>query len=228
MKNILSRLNEALASLFCTTGFTCPVCGREAVLGENGLCSACAPKVRRIGSLPASVPLCGLYANYAYDPILRPAMHRLKYKQQSWLAVFFMDGAVLPEDITFDAIVPVPMHPIKEYFRAYNPPEALAIALAKRYPEIPIRTDLLKKTRLTRSQTTLHKDARTSNVKDVFRASKDVQGLTILLIDDVTTTGSTLLACANALKAQGADKIYALAACKAIFGEEAPEELDEA
>lgn len=224
MSKFFRTLFERMTELLFPTGYTCPVCGNEALLDDNGLCADCAPKIRRLGTIPIDEPLDGLYVNYPYDPILRPAMRRLKYKQQSWLAVFFMDGVTLPEGISFDAIVPVPMHPIKEYLRTYNPPEALALALQKRYSDLPIRTDLLKKTKLTRSQTALSANDRARNVQDVYRASKEAKGLSILLVDDVTTTGSTLYACASALKAQGAACVYALCACQAVAGDEAIDE----
>lgn len=224
MSKFFRTLFERMTQLLYPTGYVCPVCNAEAFLNEKGLCTDCAPKIRQLGTIPAAEPLDGLYVNYPYDPILRPAMHRLKYKQQSWLAVFFMDGVTLPEEIAFDAIVPVPTHPLKEYFRTYNPPEALALALQKQYPDLPIRADLLKKTKLTRSQTALRAKDRARNVKDVYRASKEAKGLSILLIDDVTTTGSTLNACARALKAQGAACVYALCACKVVAGDEAIDE----
>ena len=86
----------------------------------------------------------------------------------------------------------------------------------------------MKKTATTPSQTTLTAAERADNVKGVFRASQAVAGMSVLLVDDVCTTGSTLTACAAALKAQGARTVYAICACKAQVGSEDLEDEFEA
>ena len=76
---------------------------------------------------------------------------------------------------------------------------------------IRCRHDYLARVRATSQQAQLSGAERLSNVKDAFVASDDVKGLSVLLIDDVVTTGSTLGACASALRERGAGPIYGIA-----------------
>lgn len=218
MKPLLQSLKEHFVSLLYPSGYACLLCDRETVLPQDGICDDCRKQLRFCNTLSAPPSLDGLRAVYCYDTVLHAPMHRFKYGGATWLARFFFQDITLPSDWVFDAVVPVPMHPLKAYYRKYNPPEALALALREMQPHLTIRTDLIKKVKLTRSQTTLSAKQRAKNVKDAFRASPDAKGLSILLIDDVTTTHSTLIACARALKAQGAKRIYALCACSAVQG----------
>jgi predicted amidophosphoribosyltransferase len=78
--------------------------------------------------------------------------------------------------------------------------------------------DLLRRTRFTKSQTKLNESERAKNVSQAILASPEARGKSILLIDDVTTTHSTLLACAVALKQAGAARVYAACATAAIHG----------
>ena len=76
----------------------------------------------------------------------------------------------------------------------------------------------MRRTRFTKSQTKLTAFERAKNVSHAFLASPAVRGMNILLVDDVTTTHSTLLACALTLKAAGAERVYAVCATAASHG----------
>ena len=76
--------------------------------------------------------------------------------------------------------------------------------------DIMLYADSLKRVRNTYQQALLSQADRRENVRDAFEASEDVKGLAVLLIDDVVTTGSTLGACAKALRAKGAGPIYGI------------------
>jgi ComF family protein len=127
---------------------------------------------------------------------------------RTWLS----DG----ERIEAQIIAPVPLHPVRLRERGYNQSCILAKKLHKkiqtRNPElIPL---LLERTRDTPSQTKLSKDARIENLRGAFRVkdgAPPLNGRTVLLIDDVCTTGATFGACARALKDAGAKKVCALA-----------------
>jgi ComF family protein len=112
-----------------------------------------------------------------------------------------------PDDVEREraALVPVPLSRTRERERGYNQSMELARALAAHW-RLPVRTDLLARTRSTSSQTRLTPGERHRNVSGAFRALADrtsLRGLHLVLVDDVVTTGATLNACAAALHAGG-------------------------
>jgi ComF family protein len=110
-------------------------------------------------------------------------------------------------------LVPVPLHPSKRRERGFNQAADLAKHLG-----LPVR-DALRRQRATASQTGLPSARRHRNVRGVFvttRAARELIGSTIVLIDDVSTTGATLEACARALKNAGVKEVRALTAGRVI------------
>ena len=116
-----------------------------------------------------------------------------------------------------ECIVPVPLHPSKQRSRGFNQAELLAEALGEKMG-IPVRL-LLKKQHKTKEQKSLTKQQRKENVKDAFCVDETVleqqMPQSVLLVDDVRTTGSTLTACAKTLKACGVERVAFLSVCVA-------------
>ena len=83
----------------------------------------------------------------------------------------------------------------------------------RRKLQIPVSGEILLKVRNTRSQKKLAASARRNNLIRAFRAAKDLTGLTVLVVDDVYTTGATMDAAAACLKRAGAEKVYFVALC---------------
>lgn len=209
------KLTDTLLDALYPPDVACALCGRETLLGPDRLCADCRASLKSASKLTSPSPLSGIVAAYRYEGGAREGIHALKYHNQARLAPFFADAIVLPPDWRIDAVVPVPLHPLKKWLRSYNQSELLAASLCCRL-NLPLRTDLLRRVRFTRSQTTLGEFERAKNVVRAFAASPEVRGLNILLIDDVTTTHSTLIACALALKSAGSGVVYA--ACAAAAG----------
>jgi ComF family protein len=116
-----------------------------------------------------------------------------------------------------DAIVPVPLHGSRRRSRGYNQSELLARELAH-LSGLPLERDVLRRVRNTRPQTEQPDAAsRRLNVAGAFGPGKAPPSGSILLIDDVTTTGSTLEACARVLLANGAAHVYALTFAREDF-----------
>jgi ComF family protein len=116
-----------------------------------------------------------------------------------------------------DGIVPVPLHWRKEYRRGFNQARELARHLGR--PVI----DALVRRRNTRPQVELAADRRHANVEAafglrgrLFRKPRRLDGLRLLLVDDVSTTGATLEACARVLKEAGASEVCALTAARVV------------
>jgi ComF family protein len=114
-----------------------------------------------------------------------------------------------------EVIVPVPLHETKLKERGYNQSELLARQLGQAL-NLPVNLTTLRRTRQTKSQMTLGAGERSKNVIDAFSCmDKKLDRQNILLVDDVCTTGSTLDACAAALKAGGATSVWGLTLAKA-------------
>ena len=119
-------------------------------------------------------------------------------------------GADLLEDADF--VVPVPLHPWRHAVRGFNQ----AAELARPLPVRSVRA--LRRIRHTSPQADLPAGERQANIRGAFqvRRSADVEGACIVLIDDVSTTGATLEACARALLDGGAREVRALIAARAV------------
>ena len=206
--------------------------------GANGawLCAACLQKTRWI--LPPYCPRCGLPLAHGkscactgkasnltlwrsaawHVPPLQDAVHAVKYEGVRVLAEPL--GEVLATcyrqaQLQPDIIVPVPLHRERQRERGYNQSELLARALSKRV-QVQVRTDILARAVRTRSQVGLSAEERQANVAGAFICRGDAaEGRSILLIDDVMTTGATLESCAQALLSSGATRVSALTLTRA-------------
>lgn len=153
-----------------------------------------------------------------YAGSLERLLHALKFERHDFLADSL---ATLAEetlrargDLAFDAIVAVPMSAAKQRKRGYNQAELLARALASR---VRVRCDmtLLRRRGERATQSTLPKRDRAANVRGAFAASSRVKGKSILVVDDICTTGETLRECASALLREGASRVCAVTVAKA-------------
>ncbi len=212
-KNLITAIIDALYP----PDVACALCGKETLLGEDLLCDTCRGSLSPAPALVCPPALDGIVAAYRYGGGAREGVRALKYQNQVRLAPFFANAISLPPDWQIDRVVPVPLHPLKQWLRSYNQSDLLAKELCKRY-SLTQQNDLLRRTRFTKSQTKLNEFERAKNVSQAFLASPEARGKNILLIDDVTTTHSTLLACALALKAAGAARVYAACATAASHG----------
>ncbi|MEL7610036.1 MAG: phosphoribosyltransferase family protein [Bacillota bacterium] len=204
----MNRLLEGALNTFFPERFNCFMCDKEAFVDAGGLCPSCAKKLCRCSS-PANLEgLDGIAARWRFDDLTAQAVHRLKYSGAKYLCRPFTSGIKLPENWAPDAIVPVPLHKKRQRARGYNQSALLAKELGA-LTGIPVREDLLKRVTDSKSQTRLTPAEREKNMRGAFAASADASGLTLLLLDDVLTTGCTVKACARALKSAGARGVYA-------------------
>ena len=158
----------------------------------------------------------------SYNLPMRKAIILLKYMGVARLGAWFaerLEEIYHPDQAAFpvDAVVPVPLHPLRLRERGYNQAERIALPLAKRL-RLPMMPLLLVRTRSRPEQLLLSRAERWSSVKGAYAATPGARAekLRLLLVDDVFTTGATLDACARALFAAGAASVYALTVARAI------------
>ena len=192
---------------------SCSRCGAESALteGNDFICSDCLLH-------PPAFERAFIVARY--DTAFRDLIQTFKYRKGLWLTHDLMryllatyQVRILEANITIDLLIPIPMQRTKLHSRGYNQAALLAKALAKEV-HLPCLPHALKRINTgILSQTRLHRSERLSNAKAAYRLRKPkgLVGKTILLIDDVITTGATCNACAKLLKQAGAKAVYVLA-----------------
>lgn len=111
-----------------------------------------------------------------------------------------------------DVILPVPMHPRKQRERGFNQAADLAFKIGQKL-QIPTADGIMIKTKITKSQKKLNAAERKRNLREAFQVTERMDGLRILVIDDVYTTGSTIEAAARALKHAGAERVFFVTLC---------------
>ncbi len=145
--------------------------------------------------------------------VARDAIHLYKYHRAFWLEPFFRElwiplAQADLADQTWDGIVPVPLHPVREREREFNQAERLARLLGTSLG-VPVRTDLIRRIESTSSQTRLTREERAANVRRAFQSIQE-ERLTHtrwIVVDDVLTTGATTDAVARILRRMGASEV---------------------
>lgn len=156
-----------------------------------------------------------------FDGTLREAIHALKFRARRALAAPL--GALMADCAAADpqlrsaqVVVQVPLHRNRLRERGFNQSELLAREVAERMA-LPLTADLLIRCQVTQAQSGLALEDRKRNVRGAFVASRQINGSTVLLVDDVISTGSTASECARALRQVGAARVVVLTAAIAIL-----------
>lgn len=165
-------------------------------------------------------PVTGIFPIYLFEKekALQHIIHSIKYEQNITLAKFMgrkMGNILIAENdsLKFDFIIPVPLHILKKSERGFNQSEYICKGISK-----ILKTKLnkkIKRVRFTQSQTKLNRIERAQNIEAAFKTNYNFTGKNILLVDDVITTGATIIECAKALKSVGATNIYACSIARA-------------
>jgi ComF family protein len=198
------------------SGNICPQCG-EPQAGAK-LCNACQ-------AIPPDYYSLRSFA--LFQGPLRKAIHRLKYERDIGLGEALSKHMIELYNVNkwkVDVIVPVPLSPKRHHDRGYNQASLLGRPLAYAIQK-PFRTDMLVRSRETHTQVGLTAFERKRNVEGAFSTRPNlVTGKSILIIDDVTTTGSTISACAKALRQAGASAVYGLTLARAVLQADADDQ----
>lgn len=189
----------------------CVCCGRALPPGGTvSLCARCQNGRLQITQIRTVV---------YFEGVVRKAVHRFKYNGLTALSEplgKLMASYWVEHPMPVDLVVPVPLHLARLRERGYNQAALLARELASR-TNLAVNEQVLERRRATAPQVELNARQRMENVRDAFHCVREdvLDGKQILLIDDVCTTGSTLEACAAALRAGGACVVRALTLARA-------------
>ncbi|MFT3713386.1 MAG: ComF family protein [Archangium sp.] len=206
-----------------TAGAFCESCEHEVVALPTVHCRTCAEPGRfprglcercRAGSIPWDIA----WAPFEHEGAIAKAVHRFKYEDRSDLARPL--GMLLARDAKSHLtqmsgfLVPLPLHDARYRHRRFDQAALLARVLAT-YAKRAMKLDWLERIRDTPRQVGLSEAAREANVRGAFRASPNVAGHDVVLLDDVLTSGATAREACRVLRQAGARRVYVLTLSRA-------------
>lgn len=199
----------------------CPVCGREMGEGQRYICTRCRldapltrfiddrynPMAERILSMRPEIEHVSALIYYIRGSDWRDMIRRFKYRGEfvncleigEWMGLELRESAIYRE---VDCVMSVPLHPLRQLRRGYNQSDYLAEGISRTMGVEYLRGSVYRK-RLNPPQARSSRDERWGNVEDLFgvRHAAKLAGRNILLVDDVFTTGATILSCAESILA---------------------------
>jgi len=208
--------------------YICANCFTFISFDIDGVCAVCGkPSINKLThpGCKNKYSIDGVFSSILYKGVSKKLIYNFKYKPyladlRKLLSELFYEGLIQKEDFyniykKFSnnlILVPVPLYKSRQRARGYNQAEILAGELSKKFN---IKTlSVLKRVKKTVSQVGLSKIDRRKNIKDSFEINEDLKSVTkdhyIFLVDDVFTTGSTLIEASKALKRHGAKKVWGL------------------
>lgn len=197
----------------------CVFCGTRTKEREGFVCVGCDDDLPRIPSPPpaAGSPLEFDVAPMAYTFPIDAAVKALKFRRRLFyapgLAQLLMEAVrSLPGDI--DAVLPVPLHWRRHWFRGFNQAVEIGKPVAK-HLGIPLISSVQRK-RATPFQSGLSARKRASNLKSAFVFRGTLRYAHVLIVDDVITTGTTMRQIARVLKRAGVERVSALAVARSV------------
>jgi len=211
----------------------CPVCQDIVMPSGQDICEKCKSKLKYIEDpycLKCGRPLNGNYdrcesckntsmdyiegrAVFVYNDTLRKSIYGFKYNGRLEYASFYGNQIVKRLNRKLmqwnaDAIIPIPLHKDRLKKRGYNQADILAKEISK-YLKVPLYSDYLIRQKATKAQKNLDALARENNLKNAFKIKPNgVKLRTVILVDDIYTTGSTINSAARCLKNAGVERVY--------------------
>lgn len=202
----------------------CHFCRKLLSKGEVDLCHSCRQTAPKFSKAKRNISLVAQWtAVWYYKDKVRSSIHRFKFGNARSYAYFYAREMAAKLSTcsfwgSFDLLTWVPVSPLRRFFRGYDQSELLAEALGKELGMQPVR--LLKKVRHTLPQSGIRDAAkRRANVMNAYQPENRLQfiGKSILLVDDVITTGATAAECAKTLAIGGAKKVYLAAVAATAY-----------
>lgn len=205
---------------------TCEACDGSILKQEEIICSSCLhdlPRthshIHKIGGIESKfygkvkVSNTWSFLYFKKNSPVQKLLHRLKYENKPEIGEFLgkLYGSELKkelESLRFDSIIPVPLHNSRRKRRGYNQSEFFGIGLGTAL-NLPVDNYSIKRIKKSQTQTNKSRIERWENVAEIFHVEQEenIKGKSILIVDDVMTTGSTLEACIHKLLKSGADNV---------------------
>jgi ComF family protein len=202
---ICAKCRESLPKI---QGLVCQKCGLPLPDGGE-FCFVCRKN-------PKEYSFDKMRSVYSYKDNIRKLILNFKYFDRTYLSKDFVPSMVEifksePAFKNIDIIISVPLNIFRRLKRGYNQAQILAEGISQAIGK-PQNSHILYRKKMTKAQFKLTKQERRENIKDSFYAknSSIIKNKTILLIDDIATTGATASACAKTLKKAGAKKVFVL------------------
>ncbi|MBR2704822.1 MAG: ComF family protein [Clostridia bacterium] len=209
----MNLFNKALDFIFP------PVCGICGKIAENYLCKECKDKLALIVKSTYDEK-CFHFWLYKYDDI-RSLILRYKFNECSYLYITISELILYDEKARAilnksDYIISVPIHKRRRYERGYNQCELIAKRLSDKTENLEYLSNVLAKKKNIVPQSTLSKEDRINNIRDAFYIKNriDLTNKTVILLDDIYTTGSTVGECIKVLKTLNYKSIYVFTIAK--------------
>ncbi len=220
--SFLSELSDFLFPRFCLT------CNEKLNTNQKYFCLGCSKELKEAEThfikkeyqrkFASDNIISGLFSLYVFeaDQPIQDIIHHLKYGKRFRAGIFLGKQVgekllkVFPES-NIDIFIPVPLFHSKEAERGFNQSDFIARGISKVYGK-PVKTDILKRVKNTKTQTKLNITERMENMDGAFIISNPeiIRGKTIAMADDVITTGATIKECAKVLKQNGAKDVFAV------------------
>jgi len=218
LKGVRVALDQLVFLPYCLLG--------EHFLPDGGqlVCTDCLAQLkttpephRPFGLSETESVLDDVVSYWEFSEDFRNLIHHLKYHQKPKVGVLlgrYVAGAIAEHwQISEGWLVPVPLHPVRRRERGYNQSEFIARGISQ-VSGLPVKTDVLIRSAYTKTQTHLSREERRSNLRDAFTVPRAYHSRlpqqTIILIDDVFTTGATLDSAARSLQGYRASAIFGL------------------
>lgn len=210
MKRILRRILDALYTRPCV------LCGKPVKASEEiNLCKRCTGKSALLGrtfEVSGNVTTCALpYSGHSRNAMIKFKFRNKKYYGFTFAELIYRRLCKYPWMSEIDCVVCVPMRGRK---RLYNQAAVIAEGVAARL-DVPFSEDALVKVKDNPPFYKLKRKERLGYIKDAFRVKDPdfISGRTVLLIDDIYTTGTTVGECTRTLLSGGAGKVYSATVC---------------
>ena len=205
-------------------GLICEPCLNSIPVRANPFCVICKQDLT-----PAETPshacqreLYSVYSLWDYENAVPAIIHKFKYENKKSLGRLIshklhLNFSCVSDAIEVNSVIPVPLHPARKRERGFNQSEVLAEILSNLL-QVKLILRTIARHRNTKDQTTLDANQRLQNVSNAFNVKNRevIRGKSILLVDDVITTGATLSECARVLKESGACRVSACTLAKAV------------